>query len=79
MKKNTKIEVCWNDIVSTCGWLNEKTANEFPICKCRSLGYFLNQDKKVLRLSATIQIGRNIDRDCTVIPIGCITKIYRLK
>ena len=79
MKKNTKIEVHWNDIVSESGWLTEKTANEFPILKCKSLGYFLNQDKKVLRLSSTIQTGKDTDRDCTVIPIGCITKICRLK
>ena len=79
MKKNTKIEVCWNDIQSTSEWLTEKIANEFPICKCRSLGYFLYKDKKVLRLSSTIQTGKDTDRDCTIIPVGCITKIHRLK
>ena len=79
MKKNTKIEVYWDDIVSTSSWLTEKTTNEISVCKCRSLGYFFYQDKKILRLSSTIQTGKDSDRDCTVIPIGCITKISRLK
>ena len=79
MKINTKIEVEWDDIQAQSGWLTEKEAKAFPVCNCKSIGYFLYQDKKVLRLSSSIQTGKDTDRDCAVIPIGCITKISRLK
>lgn len=79
MKKNTLIEIEWEDIYSTCSWHTEVSASNFPIPQCKSVGYFLNRDKKCLRLSMTIQTDRFSDRDVTVIPIGCITKVRRLK
>ena len=79
MKKNTLIEVDWDDIYATCNWHTDASASNFPICRCKSAGYFLNKDKKVLRLSATIQTKPFSDRDVTAIPVGCITKVRRLK
>ena len=35
--------------------------------------------KDMLRLSATIQLGKDPERDITVIPLGVIKKIRRLK
>lgn len=79
LKFNQSIEVEWNDTFSTCNWHTDASASNFPIVLCKSVGYFLNQDKKVLRLSHTIQSGNFTDRDVTAIPQGCITKIRRLK
>ena len=79
MKKNTLIEVEWNDTFTTAAWHTDASASNIPIVQCKSVGYFLNKDKKVLRLSPTIQIGAFSGRDGTAIPVGCITKIRRLK
>lgn len=79
MKKNTLIEVEWDDTVTDSAWISEDKAVKEPVVKCRSAGYFLNKDKKVLRLSHTIQLRDKPDRDLSVIPIGCITKTRRLK
>lgn len=79
MKKDTKIEVEWNDIFSTSVWHTVESMNNLPLVKCKSIGYFVNKDKEVLRLSHTIQTGEFSARDGTAIPLGCITKIRRLK
>ena len=79
MKKNTLIEVEWDDIVSDSAWLTEQKAANEPLAQCKSAGYFLNEIKGVLRLSSTIQYGKSTDRDIIVIPRGVIRKIRRLK
>lgn len=78
MKKNTLIEVEWDDTVFAAIWYTEKNASIKQPVMCRTVGYFLNKDKKVLRLSHTIQVSQYHERDISVIPIGCITKIRRL-
>ncbi len=79
LKKNDLVEIEWDDTFASCSWYTEAAANGFPIVQCKSVGYFINKDKKCLRLSATIQLGRNGERDVAAIPVGCITKIRRLK
>lgn len=79
MKKNTLIEVEWDDTVSDSAWIAEEKAAARYEGKCKSMGYFLNRDKHVLRLSHTIQLCDKPERDLTVIPVGCITRVRRLK
>ncbi len=79
LKLNQLIEISWDDTFSTCSWHTIASASNFPIVKCKIVGYFLNQDKKVLRLSHTIQTDKFTDRDVSAIPQGCITKIRKLK
>lgn len=79
LKLNQLIEVSWDDIVTHSVWISREEAKKKPVCKCKSTGYFLNQNDKIIRLSCTIQIGADSERDLTVIPKGCITKIRRLK
>ena len=79
MKKNTLIEVEWVDIISDSAWLSDKKAADCPPAQCKSVGYFLNRTKNVIRLSSTIQYGKDNDRDITVIPVGVIKKIRRFK
>lgn len=79
MKKNTLIEVCWDDIVADSAWLSELKASYYPATECKTVGYFLNKTKTVLRLSATIQLCDRPERDIIVIPVGVIKKIRRLK
>lgn len=79
MKKNTLIEVEWVDIVSDSSWLSEQKAVDYPVTQCKSVGYFINKTKSVLRLSAMIQLCKDPERDVTVIPLGVVKKIRRLK
>ena len=78
LKLNSIIEVEWVDIVSHTLWLSHDRAETELPCKCKSVGYFLNQDENTLRLSCTVQSGDKSERDLTVIPKGCITKIRKL-
>ena len=80
IRKNALIEVFWDDIISDSTWSEEKKAQIRAAARCQTVGYFLNQDKKVLRLSDTLgKDGKETERSLTVIPHGVITKIRRLK
>lgn len=79
MKKNTLIEVEWDDTFTTAVWHTEKYMYEHPVSRTKTIGYFINKDKQALRLSHSIQLSPFSERDGTIIPIGCITKIRRLK
>ncbi|KKK51886.1 hypothetical protein LCGC14_3110480 [marine sediment metagenome] len=79
MKKNTLIEIEWEDIVSDSAWLIEEVAVKEPLTQCKSVGYFLNKTKEVIRLSSSIQLGKDSERDVIVIPLGVVKKIRRLK
>lgn len=78
-KMDTLLEVIWADIIEDSGWLKLSEAKDHNACDCKSVGYFLNGDKKVLRMSSSIQFSHNNERSVTVIPWGCIEKIRRLK
>ena len=69
----------WDDIVSDSAWLPEQKAADYPVTQCKSVGYFVNKTKDILRLSATIQLGKDPERDVIVIPLGVVKKIRRLK
>jgi hypothetical protein len=79
LKLNDIVEIEWVDIVTHSVWIPQEEAKEKPLCQCKSVGYFLNQDDKIIRISCTIQLDDKPERDLTVIPKGCITKIRRLK
>ena len=76
---NQLVEIEWDDVVTHSEWIPQEEAKKKPICKCKSSGYFLNQDDKIIRLSCTIQLGYRPERDLTVIPKGCVTRIRKLK
>ena len=76
-KYNEIIEIDWLDIVDENSWLKPEKALRFPACPCRSVGYFLNRDEIVLRVSSTIQT-KDADRGVLVIPWGCVQKIRRV-
>ena len=78
LKLNQIIEVEWDDTVTDSAWISEEKAVKKLEIKCKSVGYFLNKDKRVLRLSHTIQLCDKPERDLTIIPQGCITKIRKL-
>jgi len=76
LKKDRPIEVEWVDIIQHSGWEAEDKREKEEPAYCRTVGYFLNANQHVLRLSSTISDG---ERDVTVIPKGCIKKITDLE
>ena len=75
-KFNDLLEVTWLDITDNNTWLTPYTAMRTSACLCKSLGYFLNRDEEVLRISATIQVEDG-DRGVITIPWGCIKSIKK--
>jgi len=73
--KNDAILCKWEDIAQYNEWSDEKDASEKSVATCLSLGFYLNETKRLLRLSDTI--CSDGDRNVTVIPKGCILKIRR--
>lgn len=72
MKKNTLIQVTWNDILDECGWVKEKEIDE-ELFECTTLGFFFKCTDKQLILSGTIAVDGQ--RNFTKIPLGCIENI----
>lgn len=77
-KLNQIIEVEWNDTVTHSVWIPQDEAKTKPLCRCKTVGYFLNEDEQAIRVSCTIQLEDKSERDLTIIPQGCITKIRKL-
>ena len=71
MKKNTKIEVTWWDIIEESAWTEEGDIDDV-LPECRTLGYFFCQTDQILTLSGTMS-GK--ERSYTKIPVGCIKEI----
>ncbi len=76
MKKDTLIQVTWNDIVEDAGWTEEKDITDAPY-KAVSLGYFLKKTDQQLFMSCT-RATDGKTRNYTKIPLGCITEIRLL-
>lgn len=75
-RKNTRLEVYWDDIVSNPCWQDNKDAEQVSTIPYRTIGYYTMSRKNVLVLSHTTSKDQ---RDSTAIPIGCITKIIELR
>lgn len=76
MKKNTLIEVTWNDIIEEAGWTEEKDIDD-SLFECKTLGYFFKRTDKQLIISCTVATSGKM-RNFTKIPFGCITNIRLL-
>ncbi len=68
--------VSWKDIVSDVSWSSMESASALLPADCKSVGWFLNEDKEVIRIFSHVN-----DLHCsdyTVIPKGVIVKIIRI-
>ena len=75
-RKNTIIEVYWTDIVSDPTWQDDDKAENVEPAYCKTVGYYTMKRKGSLIISHTITNGQ---RDTTIIPLGCIQKVIKLK
>ena len=73
-KFNTLLVIEWLDIVDDNSWLSFQKASSFQASSCKSVGYFLNRDDTVIRISASVGI-KDTKRSALIIPWGCINKI----
>ena len=73
MKKNTLIQVTWNDIIEEAGWTEEKDIDD-SLYECKTLGYFFKKTDKQLIISCTVATSGKT-RNFTKIPLGCIENI----
>ena len=76
LKKNDLIVIKWLDAIENSSWLSAEKASQESLAKCISIGWFLNQDKKAIRISATL--GDDGTRNVNVIPVKWIEKIIKL-
>lgn len=77
-KYNTPLEITWLDIVEDSSWMSIQKALLYKPCLCKTVGFFLNQNDEVIRISGSIQVNDH-DRNVIVIPWGCIKSIKVLK
>lgn len=77
LKRDDILEVHWIDITYSTGWKTTEEAEVYIAVGCHSIGYFLNEDDDVIRISATK--NDEGERDVNVIVKGCIKSISKLK
>lgn len=75
-EKNKMLEVTWVDIVQDPEWLDEEKIDMSECPLCCSMGYFYKQTKDFFYISSTIS---GVQRDVTIIPVGCIKKVRSLR
>lgn len=69
--------VKWLDIASPEEpWISNERAVVYPPQQCISVGFFINEDKKVLRIGHAV--SQDGDKAIDAIPKGCIVKIRRI-
>lgn len=74
-KRDTMLLIEWRDIVADPTWRNHVIAEKQETVICTTLGFYINHDKNVVRVSTTIAKEQ---RDVTVIPLGCIIKVRKV-
>lgn len=77
LKYNDIVEIIWLDPTSDSGWRHEdKVKKDIPAI-WYSVGYFVTQDKATIVISPDWNNSK--ERSSTVVPLGMIKKIRKLK
>jgi hypothetical protein len=76
IKEGTLLLVSWNDIVEDSSWISDKKAQTYPSPLCKTVGWFINDDKLSIRLSWSV--ADNGDKSIGVIPKGCIRDVKKI-
>ena len=77
LKREDIIEVNWIDITATSSWKTLEEAECYIAVTAHSVGYFINEDEDVIRISGTKDDEGS--RDVNVIVKGCIKSVSKLK
>ena len=78
LNNNDLVYVEWMDHATGSGWLPDDDVNTDPV-PCRSIGWVLKHDKKVLVLFAMEDTAAKVTSGRQYIIKGCITKIKKVK
>ena len=78
-RKREILEIEWDDTATTCGWKSDKFLEKEAPAPCRSVGYFIKQNKNCITVTKCLAIDDNDGLDAQTIPKGCVKKIRRLK
>lgn len=77
LKYNDIVEIIWLDAVSDSSWRHEeKVERDVPVV-CYSVGYFVVQNKTAIVVSPDWNNSK--ERSSTLVPLGMIKKIRKLK
>jgi hypothetical protein len=77
---STLVEVDWVDSASRGRWDSLENYRNEVTAKCRSAGYLITKNKRVVILLQTQSVNTMNDAlDSITIPRGCITRIRHLK
>ena len=73
----TKVEVHWDDIIADASWLSQEDVDKAEAAKIVTIGFFLKNSKKCIKLASDICNGK--DSDVKVIPWGTVTNVFTLR
>jgi hypothetical protein len=80
VKSGTLVVVTWCDIETETNWAVRRKARKRKPPVFKSVGWYLNQDHRALRVYATRSAANDHDlNDVMVFPIGCVLKVKELK
>lgn len=65
-ESGTRLEVQWSDIVSNPAWQSKEEIDKATAVSVKTLGYFLQNKKKVLKLAHSVSADG--ESDSTLIP-----------
>lgn len=82
LKYNQLIEVTCSDITEDSSWLSEEKVRNKKLLIVKTVGYYLCHNKEKIIISSMIDVKEkpeDRERSSTVIPLGMVTKIGKLK
>ena len=78
-RKREILEIEWDDTATTGGWKTSKYLEKEVPAPCRSVGYFIKQNKNCITIAKCVSDNDGDCLDAQTIPDGCIKKIKRLR
>ncbi len=69
--------ISWDDIVSDSAWVKDAAVQVYPPTKCKNIGWFVNDDKLNIRLTASV--NNYGEKDVTVIPKGVVRDVQVIR
>ena len=76
VKEGTLFIITWDDIVEKSEWLSDDNAKEIQPAVCKTVGWFVNNDKDNIRLTSTV--AEDGDKSICVIPKGVIRDVKKI-
>ncbi len=77
IKEGTLLIISWDDILDRTAWLSDREAQDTQPASCKTVGWFVNDDKLNIRL--TDSVAGDGDKSVVVIPKGCVRNVQIIK